>query len=223
MSRSVWSARGGAVLAAVLGSAVLLSGCGVADSQPGPGVADTGGDERIAIDEVDDLAGGLCAIPADPAGGQAPGSRAEVRALALQFLAQRAAATQLLDDYDATLYSGYEQAISQTEQQTAELPGEQRSAANAANEASYYYQAALIGVGLELLGEEDSPGADLDAASARGTEAFTTWVEDHDVVINPLFGLTIEEGTFTPTDRDELSVPVSGLATGTPSPAQLCG
>jgi hypothetical protein len=85
---------------AVLGAAVaLLSGCGAAR----PGIAAEVGEKTITVNEVDELAGSVCAVQEDvpDQGGNAPqvvsGERA--RNSSMQALILRSIADQMADDY----------------------------------------------------------------------------------------------------------------------------
>ncbi|MFB9313570.1 hypothetical protein [Nocardioides plantarum] len=202
--------RRAALVAPLLLVATAFSGCGVADEQVRPGVAARVDGTDFSVSEVDDLTSGTCDY-LDTTDNTLAYPRFTVRRLSLETLVRQEAAKHLLDDLDATLPDDYTKAVASLTETYAAAPADVAKAMREGDQARYFVAYAAAAVGNVLLREETgTEPADADKISARGNQAITTWIADHDVDLNPTFGLRLEDGTFKADDG--LSVPVSTQA-----------
>ncbi len=177
----------------VLGVA-LLAGCGVAGTQFHPGVAAEVGDQTITTRHVaqvtDDACKALTKLNEDPSasGGQPTPLRVIGRQVA-SALIDRAAAEQLADAYDVTPTADYKTSLAQTEGQLSAVSGDQKEAVLEVVEAQTYSGDVLIQIGkieLEKQGTDDSTA---DDQYAEGQKVLADWEKDHDIVVNPKYGI----------------------------------
>lgn len=208
-------------------AAVTLSGCSSVPALNG-GVAARVADETVTMQEVADTSAEYCAaIETRLADGQVlPGSA--VSSEVAGALALRAAADQFAAEQGIAADPAFQQAQEALDTDIAELPESQQEAVREVFLAPDYVTAIQIAAGKQL-----DAAADAEAAQAAGQEAFAAWIEDHDVRIDPRFGITIEDGVRGRA-ATEVSYPVSETATsslsgedtsfaaGLPS-AQRCG
>lgn len=193
-------------LALALAATVLLTGC---DDVPAfsPGVAAQVGDHTVAKSRVDDVSVAYCqaaekqlqedqALPGHYLRGQVAGS-----------LALRAAADQFAAEHGVTADPSYDQAVQQAEQSLADLTEAQRQAIIDVQGAATYVHAVETSVGASL---GDTGGA--KAKLAAGQQAFQDWLDSHDVRIDPVYGVSIDDGTSKPADTG-LSFALSDTAT----------
>lgn len=218
MSRPSRRGRLVAAAAAALVATGLLSGCGVSDQRIRPGVAAQVGDREITIDELDESLDDACAYFAsqaqkarlqDPTVGVTAQPRGDLRAQLLVLLIQRAVAEQVLDDAGADVGDDYEASVNGLSAQRPEATEEQLAAVLQGDEAFVYAQSAVTGAGAALLAEEGVEEPTQDEVQARGERAFTEWVAAHEIDVNPLFGVTVEDGTISSGSIDDTSVAVS--------------
>lgn len=204
MTRTRLARRGGLALA--LAATVLLTGC---DNVPAfsPGVAAQVGDHTISMSRVDDVSGAYCQAAEKQLQADQALPQHYLRAQVAGSLALRAAAEQFAADHDVTADPSYDQAVKQAEQSLTDLSDSQRQAIIDVQGAATYVQAVETSVG-DALGTTGGSKAQL----AAGQQAFRDWLDAHDVRIDPVFGVSIEDGTSTPTDTS-LSFPVSDTAT----------
>ena len=190
-----------------VGLGVGLSGCGVADDQIRPGVAVRVAGEDIGVSEVDETVDGFCAFY-DDSESATPVPRVLVRRLVIETFTRREAAERLVDELGVELSSDYGTALSQIEQSYAEVPADQAAAMSSGDTAAVYTALAGEAIGAELLTDETgAEPTDPEESRARGAQAITDWLADHQVEVNPTYGLQIEDGTFSAGDG--LSVPAS--------------
>jgi hypothetical protein len=239
-SRSASRAR---ALAGLAAAGLALTGCG---SSLGvhPGSAAVIGDETVSMSTIDHTTTLFCQVyvtqqQTQPAAQQSgPVPMGLFRNYTATSLAQRAVGQQLADEYDVQPASGYQQQLSQFQQQLADSPADERDAAIAVAGAAAYLQNVQVAVGQKLTGNTGSSDADLQAALARGRVATQDWLDDHDAFIDPVFGISVAGGAFT-TKKDQTSYPLSKLAvagakingqqapddsyTSALPPAQVCG
>ncbi|MDO9454707.1 hypothetical protein [Nocardioides sp.] len=185
-----------------------LTGCGVSDGpQVRPGVAAEVDGTTIELSDVDDTVAGTCAY-LDDADGALPFPRVTVRRLLVETLVRETAAERLLDELDAELPDTYAPAVASIDQNYADAPDDQAAAMRAGDTSSTYVALASDAIGNTLLREETGaePG-NPEEIRARGTQAIADWLADHDVDLNPTYGLRIDDGSFVADDG--LSVPVS--------------
>lgn len=215
MSTILKSRRAGLGLAGLLLSGLVLSGCGVSDAALDPGAAAVVGDDRIATSDVDSAVTDYCGYFAGKS--QAPVARSAIRNTLLQVLVQRSVAQQMLDeagldiadsDYSATMNDFDTNQLPQLEGAT----DEQRAAVRLGVEAGTYADRALTVIGQALL-EDEGATAPLDQeAAVRGKRAFTEWLGANEVDLNPLYGLSVQDGDIA-IASDELAVASSDVAT----------
>jgi hypothetical protein len=118
-------------------------------------------------------------------------------------------AEQLADDYDVTTTADYKSNLNQTRQQLAPLSAGDRDAIMEVIDAQAYSQDVLVQVGaieLKKQGKTDTPAQE---QYTEGQKLAAKWVADHDVDINPKYG--IEYGNDGPVDT-ALSVAVGSTA-----------
>lgn len=190
-------------------STVVLTGCG---SNPdfNPGVAARVGDDTVSAGTVRDVAADYCSAVESQLQGQ-PLANHFLNGSVASSLALRVAADQTLAEYDVVQDPSYDQAVNQA-LQSENLLGLDDVQAEALIEvqgSAVYVSAAQLAIGKSLLGGTASD----EEAAAAGQEAFLGWLEDNVVMIDPKYGVAIEEGQAVPVDTN-LSFPSSEVATG---------
>lgn len=193
-----------------LASTVLLTGCG---SVPGfnPGVAARVGDQTISMDRVDEVTTSYCeaaerqlqegqVLPQHYLRGQVAGA-----------LALRAAADRFAAEHGVSPDVEYDQAVQQAEQSLSTLPEDERQAIIDVQGVSVYVGAVEKSVGMKLRQEQGRSTSDEDAVRATGHRAFSTWLEDQDIELDPRFGVSIDGGKTAASDTS-LSYAVSDTA-----------
>ena len=184
--------RGLAVVA--IGSAVLLTGCGsVPDLNPG--IAARVGDETISDSTVRDVAADYCPAVTPQLQGQAI-PRSQLNARVAGSLALRSAADQFAADQGVEAGPSYQEAVDQ-----AEAGGQFEGLSDAEKDAA-----------IDVSGAELYVSAVVDAAGDDGAALFQQWLDDHDVRINPRYGVELDGGRAVPTDTS-VSFAVSDNAT----------
>jgi hypothetical protein len=215
----VISKRPGGRRVALVGLAaagLLLTGCG---SSLGihPGAAVVVGDQSVSMSRIDHDSTLFCKVyitqsqsssQAEQSGPIAMGS---FRSFAASALAQRALGAQLAAVYDVKPASGYQQAVSSYQTALKEAPADQRDAAIEVAGASAYLQNIQVAIGQKLSGSTGASTAQVKADLARGQVATASWLNDHHADVDPVFGLAVNGGKFTP-QRDQTSYPLSALA-----------
>jgi peptidyl-prolyl cis-trans isomerase SurA len=184
------------VAALSVAAVVLLTGCGAVPDL-NPGVAVRVDDDTVSTRELKDLATDYCSALAsgEQAGGAVPNHF--VNGLAASSLGLRSAATQLMAEYDVTPDASYATAVEQAEaEQLAGLDETQRTAVIEVGAASIYVTAAATAVGREVLGGTPSD----EEAQAAGQEALVAWMDDHDVRVDPRYGVSIDTGAAVLAD-----------------------
>ena len=200
------------VLPVLATSVVLLAGCGVAGTQFSPGVAAEVGDQTISTKQLDEVTADFCAAAEADSEGEPGRVPQPLRSLAQRFvvvLINKAIVEQLAEDYDVEPSAEYTGYLAQLENELAELDDDQRAAAVEILGAQAYAEDVLPTIGGIELAKEDG-GATEDAdEQAAGQEVLEEWVADHDVKINPRYGIDFETGA--PIDAD-LSYPAGETA-----------
>jgi hypothetical protein len=198
--------RRAALVTPLLLLGLALNGCGIADNDVRPGVAARVDGTTVSLDDVDDTVANTCAYLDDK--GQARLPLITVRRLLLETMVRRVAAERLLDDYDTELPDTYTDSVGAIDAEYADLPAGQARAMREGSKAAEYVSQAGDAIGSVLLRKESGAEAgNSDEISARGVKAIDDWLADHDVSLNPTFGLRVDKGTFVADDG--LSVPVS--------------
>jgi peptidyl-prolyl cis-trans isomerase SurA len=195
----------GAALAAA--AVVLLTGCGAVPDL-NPGVAVRVDDDAVSTRDLEDLAVDYCSALAagEQAGGAVPNHF--VYGLSASSLGLRSAATQLMAEHDVTVDASYDKTVEQAKtEQLASLDEAQRDAVIEVGAASIYVSAAETSVGRKVLGGTPS---DEDALAA-GQKALVAWIDDHDVRVDPKYGVSIATGTAVLSDTS-VSYSISDVA-----------
>jgi hypothetical protein len=175
-------------------SMFLVSGCG---SVPGfnPGVAVRIQDDTVSTDQVRATAAAYCDASVKTQPGQAVPNH-YVAGLSASSYALRTAADQFMADHGVTVDASYDKAIDAAQSQLASLSDAQRDAVVQVGAASIYVAAAETAVGRDVLGGSPSD----DDAQAAGAKEFASWLDDHDVRIDPRYGVSIDKGTVAAAD-----------------------
>ncbi|CAN5608300.1 hypothetical protein BH11ACT8_BH11ACT8_26020 [soil metagenome] len=201
-------------LAAALLSVGALSGCGVSDAQPAPGVAARVGDQTIRLTDVDGAVDDACSFFAEQAQPAFP--RSFARQQFVTSLVQREAMSQLLADRGLDVPTDY---AADLETQLGSVPADRREAFRTVSEATLYISAGEYAIGnAEFTDSGETPGT-ADLVTKRGAAALSTWIDDHDVTISPVFGLRIDQGEIV-ADTTGLAVPASDSSAVTMLDAQ---
>ncbi|WP_205475261.1 hypothetical protein [Nocardioides sp. SYSU D00038] len=196
-----------AVLAAA--SCLALTGCGVAGTDFRPGVAAEVGDSTISTDHVDEVAAGYCkAITDQLVEGSQKIPNGLLRGGIAGQLALRAATEQLAEERDVEPGQAFRDKVAQTEAATADLAEAERDAVLEVETAGTY----IVEVLTEIGAEDAAAGATSEEKLAAGQEALVAWLADHEVALDPRYGVSIASGQPTSADTG-LSVAVSETAT----------
>lgn len=175
-------------LAGLAVAAVLLTGCGAVPDL-NPGVAVSVGDDTVSTRHVADLASDYCDAAKPQLEGQ-PLPRHYLNGRVAGSLALRSAADQMLAEHDVAIDASYAAAVKQAETQLKDLTDAQRAAIVEVQGSGVYVSAAEIAVGKASLGA----GASDEDVKAAGEKEFLAWLDDHDVRIDPRYGVAIEKG-----------------------------
>lgn len=201
------------VLAAVLATG-LLGGCSLAGTEFRPGVAAEVGSTRISTNLIDDSVSGACAYFAENAQpGVGASARGGLRTQLLTLLVQEEVYARLVEEVGAELGPEYQQNLTRLDEFVQDLPEEQAEGLRVGNQAAAYVESAKLAVGRALLAREGQSNPSDEEAVARGEAAFADWVAEHEVALNPMFGLELQDGALVPSD-DAVSQPVSEFAVG---------
>lgn len=185
---------------------VLLTGCG---SVPAfnPGVAARVGDDTISMSRVDDVSSSYCSyVEKQLQPGQVIAGH-YLRGQVAGNLALREAVDQFAAEHGVTADPSYDAAVKQAEQGLADLSEAERQAVIDVQGAPVYVQAVEKSVGAKL-----APGKSDKAQVAAGQQAFQAWLADHDVRLDPRFGVDIDQGSTAAADTS-LSFAVGDAAT----------
>ena len=186
-------------------STVLLTGC---DAVPGfnPGVAARVADDTISLNTVDEVSTSYCEYAETQLDKGQALAQHYLRAQTAGSLALRSAADQFAADHGVRADPAYDAAVKQAEESLADLPAAQRQAVIDVQGAATYVQAVERSVGASL-GTSGGSKAEI----AAGQKAFEEWLADHDVRIDPRFGVSIDSGSSTVTDTS-VSFPLGETA-----------
>jgi hypothetical protein len=216
---------------------LALTGCGTSIGIH-PGSAAVVGDRSLSMSTIDHTSTLYCEAYL-PQIQQSQGGRVPMRYIR-QFVAaslsERLLGEQLAEEYHVSPASGYQQNQSQVQQQFASAPDDQRQAVLDVEGGDPYLQNVQVAVGQKLTGNSGESDADLKAAQQRGVVATQDWLKNHDVALDPVLGVAVDNGQFKP-QLDQTSYPLSALAsagaqqsstpdatyTSSLTPAQVCG
>ena len=178
-----------------------LSGCGIAGADFHPGVAAQVGDVAITVSEVDSVASNYCtAITGQLQSNNQVLPLHYLRTGVVGRLTLVAAAKQFAADRAVTAGTQYNEKVAQLQGAVASLPSDQQDAVIQIESSGDYITGVEQAVGkqaLEAAGASKPSAAD---AAAAGKKAFSAWLADQSISIDPLFGLKIENDQTVPTD-----------------------
>jgi len=226
---------------AVVGLALAglaLTGCGPSLGIH-PGSAVVVADRTLSLNHIDSRSSLYCeafvpVIQQQSQSGAVP--MRFIRQFVAASLTERLIGEELAEKYGVQPAKGYAQNQAQVEQQFANATPEQLDAVLDVQGGDPYLQNVQVAVGQQLTGNSGEATADLKAAQQRGQVATQDWLNDNHVEVDPVLGVTIEDGAVKLV-RDSTSYPVSALAvsgaktggqadptyTGSLTPSQLCG
>jgi peptidyl-prolyl cis-trans isomerase SurA len=186
-------------------AALTLTGCGTG----GPGVAAKVGDDTVSTSDVNRLTVGYCRAlePQIVSQGQVVPMRL-VRSFVVGSLTLEAAAKQLAAEHGITQPEGYLDRLKELQTQAAGLPAAHQDDFIEVGSARAYVTAVEHQIGGQLLLDEGTPDANDDQKVARGREELNVWLGDHDVDLNPRYGIDLADGTITDVANDT-SFPLS--------------
>jgi len=200
----------GLAAAALLASG-LLGGCGVTGTGFAPGVAAEVGDVSIPTDRVDEVAASYCDAITPQLEGQVLPKRYLTSGVAGQ-LALAAAAEQLAADHGVEPGQRYSRQVAQLRKAVAGLPEDQQEAVVEVESAGSLVSDLVLGVGRSVAEDEGTTDPTDEQVAQLGNEALAAWIDDHDVDINPRYGVELRDGQ--PVDADTAtSVAVGDVAT----------
>jgi hypothetical protein len=202
-------------LAGLATAGLLLTGCG-GSLGIHPGSAAIVGDETLSMSKIDDTATLYCrAYVTQSQSSQqtqsGPLPMGTFRSYVAAGLAKRALGEQLAQAYGVEPASGYQQQVTQLQQALASSPPDQRSAVIDVAASDAYLQNVQVAIGEELTGKVGQSDAEIKAALQRGQVATQDWLADHKVYLDPVFGRSVDGGSFS-TSSNQTSYPVSRLA-----------
>lgn len=201
-----------AALAVGVALSVGLTGCGVAGTSFQPGIAAKVDDQTVATDTVDELTSLYCeAITEQLTQENTIVPLSYFRAGVAGQLTLVEAAKQMADDYGVEATDDYDRNVSDIEAATTALTKDQQAAVIRIESSATYIVAVEIAVGAKLLAEEGVAEPGPDQSTQRGVEAFTEWLDTHDITINPEYGITLD-GPNIANDDTSLSFAVGDTA-----------
>ena len=210
----------------VAASALLLgalSGCGVAGTSFHPGVAAQVGDDQISVTRVDEVASIYCSAIREQLSG-------DNQVLPLRYLrggvagqlALVVAAKQLAEEHGVEAGAQYDQKVAELQGAVATLPEAQQDAVIEVESSATYISGVEQAVGAKVLREQGTAQPTTAEAGQAGQKALNAWLNDHDVDIDPQFGVELKNGQAVPVDTS-LSHAVGSTAKNgdadTPDPA----
>jgi hypothetical protein len=178
-----------------------LSGCGAAGTSLHPGVAAQVGDDTISAREVNSVASNYCAsIEKQLNDNKQVLPQSYLRGGVAGQLTLVEAARQLASEEGVEPGTDYTRKVSDLRDAVADLPEEQADAVVEIESSSTYLTSVLDAVGRKQLAASGAKDTGTEAAGAAGQKALTAWIDDHDVQIDPEYGVEIENGKAVPVD-----------------------
>jgi hypothetical protein len=215
---------------------LVLSGCGSLGIHPGS--AAVVGDESLSMSKIDDTTALYCQayLPQLQQSSTAQVPMRLLRQYVAASLSQRLLGEQLATQYAVQPGSQYTQRVNQIKQQFATSAPDAEKAVVDVEGGDPYLQTVQVAIGQKLLAASGQPAGSLKAALQRGEVATQDWLTHHSIRIDPVFGVAVDGGQFTPVS-DQTSYPLSALASlgasgtsqpdpayvGALPPAQVCG
>jgi hypothetical protein len=210
--------RPASVVALVAAAGLLLTGCG---SSLGihPGAAASVGGETVSMSTIDKTTKSFCTAYVKQAQSSqqqqsGPLPMGTFRSYVASSLAQRALGRELAEQYSVDPAADYQRQVDQFQTALASSPAGERDAVVQVATAQAYLQNVQISIGQLLSGNTGTTNADIKAQLQRGEVATQDWLNDHDVSVDPVFGIDVDGGKFTPGHHDQTSYAVSALARG---------
>lgn len=202
-------------LAGLAVTGLLLTGCG-GTLGIHPGSAAVVGDQTVSMSKINDTTTLYCKayVTQSQSSQQSqtgPLPMGSFRSFVAASLAKRALGDQLAQAYGVEPASGYQQQVTQLQQALASSPADQRDAVIDVAASDAYLQNVQVAIGQQLTGNFGQSNADLKAALARGKVATQDWLDDHEASIDPVFGISVDDGAFT-AQREQTSYPLSTFA-----------
>ncbi|WP_148614324.1 hypothetical protein [Nocardioides rubriscoriae] len=203
--------RRAGLVAPLLLVGLALNGCGVSDEQVRPGVAADVDGEQVSLSEVDESTTAVCDyLSSADLAEFSPFPRTYQRQGLATTRIQQIALEHLVDERKLTLPPSYGDDVASIEAQFADS-GDDRDVLVETGTANAYVTAAAIAVGNAEYAADGDPAASTDAALQRGLVAAAAWLNDREVDLNPVLGISLTKQGLVPTD-DDLSVPASDRA-----------
>jgi peptidyl-prolyl cis-trans isomerase SurA len=178
----------------------------VAGTQFHPGVAAEVGDQTITTKHVDQVVADYCtgveAVIKDQ--GQVvdlqPKPGYSLSQTLTSNLIARSAAEQLAEDYDVQPTSTFKTSLAQLDTVLVKLDDDQRDAVIEYVSALPFAQDVLTTIGGIELSKNGNDKASDDDKYAAGQDVLKKWIADHDVEVNPKYGLDVSTGSAVNTD-----------------------
>ncbi len=116
----------------------------------------------------------------------------------------------------------YDQKVAELQGAVDSLPEDQQQAVIEIEASTAYLGGVEQAVGEKVLAAQGTTAASSQAAAKAGQAAFAKWFDQHDVTIDPQFGISIKDGQTVKTDTS-ISFPVGDTAkqgeAATPDPS----
>lgn len=178
-----------------------LSGCGVAGTSFQPGVAAQVGDATVSVREVNSIASSYCSS-IEPQLGENNQvlPQAYLRGGVAGQLTLVEATRQLAREEGVQAGADYTRKVADLRAAAADLPADQADAVVEIESSATYLSSTLEAVGRKRLEESGVQDAGPTPAAEEGRKALSAWIEDHDVEIDPEYGVAIEDGQAVPAD-----------------------
>lgn len=205
---------------AAVAAALLTAGCGITDNAAKPGLAAEVDGQTLRLDKVDQVVADFCALRAtNPEAPPTP--TALVRAQFVTGWTQAVAMDALGAEHDVALPQGEIDpvAVDQVWGKLGTIDDDNYDSFEWLTWISLRLAEPVAELGSKLALAETGEQLTGDAAIDRGADAVTAWLDDEDVVLNPVFG---DYDARTVSFRgDPLSIPVSGEARAADKTAEL--
>lgn len=199
--------------AALTAAGLLLTGCGAAGGTA-PGVAASVGEETISLAHVDELTAGYCEARRDNYAADAVAvPMALLRAQVVQNLVAKEMAAQIGDEYDVSAGTAYQRQVNALRKEMATFDEDVADARIEVESVNGYVQDILYAAAEQELAAEGRANPSSQRVQQRAVQIFSGWGAEHPVEIDSRFGITFEEGTFTPVAGDGISTAVGEAAT----------
>lgn len=168
------------------------------------GTAVTLGSTTIDSKHVDEVARSFCSALDQVQNGTIPLSA--VRDEVVSSLTARAAAQQFGATYGVTAGAAYAQQVSNLTKQLTQFDADTLADVVEVQAAQDYVGDVLTGVGAKL-----QPSAEASAQATAAQQAFTEWLGEQDLDVNPVYGLDLTGGRINSIDSS-ISLAVSDTA-----------